>query len=176
MKDESKFKEYMLVLGEIFDKEITPALTGVYWKTLEHFSDEQCKRAFEQVIQTAKFFPKPAEFIEILEGRAENKAVHAWIEVNEAVRRFGPYQSVKFSDPVIHSVVQTMGGWPKLMDCTMDEWKWRQKEFERLYAVITERDGKHPDHLPGIHELENAEYKGQVIRIGFEKERLRLAK
>lgn len=173
MKDEIKFKEYMLILGEIFDKEISNGLTGIYWNTLERFTDDQCKAAFGQIIQTAKFFPKPSEFVEILAGKREHQATLAWMQTDEAARRYGPYESVSFTDKVIHSVVQVMGGWPKLMDCTMDEWKWRQKEFERLYSIISANGGNHPDHLPGIHERENEGFKGKIIQFG-DSERKRL--
>lgn len=78
-----------------------------------------------------------------------------WVLVDKTVKSDGVYTSVKFSDPVIHSVINAMGGWVALGLCSMDEWKWKQKEFERLYAIMS-RQSEHPDHLPGQIELDNS--------------------
>jgi hypothetical protein len=171
MKNERKFKEYMTVLGELFDKSISELLMFTYWKILEPFDDDSCKKAFEAVTATAKFFPKPADFLEILSGRREEQAARAWIEVVTAVRRIGNYQSVKFSNPMIHSVVQAMGGWPEFCMMKSKDETWRQREFERLYAVISAHPGKHPEYLPGTCEIQNSangfEVKPQIVKIGF---------
>ena len=67
MKDEKMFNNYMATLGEIFDKKLTKVLTNIYFQALSKFSDEQCKVAFEKIISKSKFFPKPAEILEIME-------------------------------------------------------------------------------------------------------------
>lgn len=170
MQNEIRFKEYMTAMGEIFDKEITPALSGIYWKILKPFSDEQCKVAFEQIFQTAKFFPKPADFLEALQGKKEDQAALAWVKVVKMIRQIGPYQSICFADdPAIHSVIQSMGGWIMLCDVTEKELTWKAKEFEKLYSIMKDQ-GKHPTYLPGIHERDNAangwKVKTQVVMIG----------
>jgi hypothetical protein len=74
MKDENRFLELMTVLGEIHDRKITRLLLDVYWRVLEPFPDEACIRAFHELIRSAKFFPKPAEFLELLEAKREVRA------------------------------------------------------------------------------------------------------
>lgn len=156
MKNEIKFKEYMTMICEMFDKKLSDMMKDLYWKMLEHFTDEQCEKVFQEIILSSKFFPKPADFMEILKGKKQDQATIAWIEVLNAVKRIGNYESVKFADPVIHSVLQVMGGWDQLAaTMTTDEEKWKQKEFERLYQVM-ERRGDHPDHLLGFNELNNS--------------------
>ena len=181
MNDREKFLKNMALICDINDRKISEPLTDLYWKILEPFTDEECENAFKKIIQTCRFFPKPVDFIEILKGKEEHNATIAWIEVLSAVKSVGDYQSVKFSDPVIHSVLQVMGGWEKLASTmTSDEEKWKQKEFERLYQVM-ERRGNHPKYLPGTHEINNttsviAEYeertgekfKQEIVEIGFE--------
>ena len=171
MRDEIKFKEYLTALCELHDKTISKLLTDLYWKILEPFTDEECEAAFKELIYSSRFFPKPAEFREILCGKKEHQATAAWIEVLNAVARIGNYKSVKFSDPVIHSVIKVMGGWPQL--CTMEskDEKWKQKEFERLYEVISSWKGNHTEYLPGTHEMENNrlghEKREDIVEIGF---------
>jgi hypothetical protein len=173
LKDEVKFKEYIATLCELHDRKVSRLLTDLYWKVLQPFTDEQCEAAFKELIYSSKFFPKPADFMEILNGKKENRATEAWLETLNAIARIGNYQSVKFSDPVIHSVVQALGGWPQLCMMEAKEEKWKQKEFERLYEVIGAQHGKHPDYLPGTTELENYrtgfEREPEVVRIGFDK-------
>jgi hypothetical protein len=171
MKNEIKYKEYMTILCEIYDRPLSNMMKDLYWKVLEPFTDEQCEAAFKEIIYSNRFFPKPADFREVLCGKAANKATEAWLEVLNSVARIGNYQSVKFDDPVIHSVIQVMGGWPQLCMMENSEQKWKQKEFERLYEVISAREGKHPKYLPGTHEMENFrtghEVEPAIVEIGF---------
>jgi len=178
MKNEIKFREYMATLGELFDKPITPLLTSLYWKTLEPFTDEECEGAIEEILLSAKFFPKPAEFMERLRGKEQDKATVAWIKLVDGIRSKGPYRSVKFDDPVIHAVIEFMGGWPSTGDWLEDEMKWKQREFERLYGIM-QGQRNYPKYLSGIVEMMNNangyEIQEEVALIGnFEPVRLRI--
>lgn len=178
MKNEVKFKEYLATLCELHDRTMSKLLTDLYWRVLEPFTDEECEHAFKELIYLSKFFPKPADFIEILTGKKENRATAAWLDVLGAVKKVGNYQSVKFSDSIIHSVIQAMGGWPQLCLMNNDEVKWKQREFERLYEVISARGGNHPDYLPGTIEMDNFqrgyETDNDIVKIGFENSATKL--
>ena len=84
------------------------------------------------------------------------------------MRRVGPYEAVQFNDPVIYSVLDFMEGWAAIDNWKPAEMVWKQKEFERLYAVMA-RSKKHPSYLPGIHETDNAnngvEAEREIIKI-----------
>lgn len=180
--DYEKFAVMMATLAEVFNdgKEISKIKTEIYFKSLEQYPIEHISQAITQMINTRVYpsFPKPAEILQEINGKAENRATEAWLDVLNAVARIGNYQSVKFSDPVIHSVVQAMGGWPQLCQMESQEEHWKQKEFERLYGVIASRDGKHPEYLPGTVEMENHRTgfvrELEVIRIGFDKQRIKM--
>lgn len=179
MKDEIKFKEYMLTLGELFDKTITGMINSLYWETLEPFSDAECERAFKEVILKAKFFPKPADLLESLKGTNQDQSAEAWIKLVNGIRSKGPYCSVKFDDPVIHAVIEFMGGWPSTGDWLAEEMKWKQKEFERLYGIMG-KNKSFPKYLPGLNELANRrngyEAQEEIALVGsFEPQRLRIA-
>lgn len=171
MTDERLFKEYMTALSEIHGKELSALLNSLYWKTLEPFADVECEAAFKELIFTSKYFPKPADFIEILRGKKEDQAAKAWIKVIEAVRKIGNYQSVKFNDPIIHSVFAFWGGWGVTADWKESELKWKQKEFERLYTIMASGK-KHPEYLPGYCEIKNTadgyDTTAEIIKIGFD--------
>ena len=134
MKNEAKFMEYMTCLGEIHEKKITDSLKDIYWKTLEPFSDEACEMAFNRLISTCKFFPKPAEFIEILAGNKEDNAVLAWQKVMDCLSA-----GKKSSDLTIERTVRVLGGWDNLGLQSYDELKWTEKRFKEHYEVVEKR-------------------------------------
>jgi len=173
MKNEIKFMELMTGLGELFDKTISDPLKNIYWKILEPFPDEDCEKAFNQIIATCKFFPKPVEFLEILRGRSEDDSTRAWILVDEAMRKHGNYSSLDFGEPKIHRIVEMLGGWDYLGTITEEEWKWKRKEFESLYQAIKRPDG--PDWVIGICEKAN-EPRGfespKLISLAEKKQKL----
>jgi hypothetical protein len=172
MKDKKMFGEFILAIGEMFDKDISDVLRQLYWKALEPFTDEQCKKAFNDVILSSRFFPKPIDIIEKIKGTQSNRATEAWIQTLTAIRRIGTYRSVKFSDPVIHAVIEFMSGWPEMGNILVDDEKWKQKEFERLYPIMEAR-GRCPEYLPGRIEVKNSahgflDHIPQPVAIGFE--------
>lgn len=182
MKDATRFKEYMTALCEVHSREpLTFTLNDIYWKTLEPFDDYACESAFKYLLMHTKFFPKPSEFLEILEGNNQDKAMLAWLKVTKAIRRIGTYQSVRFDDPVIHSSIQAMGGWVSFGDVLEKDLPWKQKEFERIYSAIAGRNnGDHPEYLPGRSEMDNVrtgyrEFKNEIIEIGFDNKVLQIS-
>lgn len=152
MKDKKTFQGFMLVIGELFDKNPSKELLDMYWKTFEPFNDKECKKAFKKVLATAKFFPKPADFLEYLQDGVPHML--AWDIVFKAIKEVGPYMSVKFTDPAIHLTIELMGGWPTLCTMENDDIKWKQIEFEKIYKGVCQR-GAFPQQLLGIIEEEN---------------------
>ncbi len=176
MKNHKMFKTYMATLGEIHDKVISPLLMELYWKTLEPFTDEECERALKAMVTSQRFFPKPVDILEAIQGKKENQGTEAWLKTLNAVKRIGNYQSVSFDDKAIHSVIDAMGGWEKFCMMLSEEEKWKQKEFEKLYAVISARPGTHAKYLPGTHEMVN-DLSGhrlpvEIVMIGNDGQKL----
>lgn len=172
MKNNKMFRQFMATIGELFEKEVTGILSDVYWRALEPYTDEQCEKAFNSVILSSRFMPKPVDIIEAIRGTQGDRATKAWIEVIRTIRRVGTYESVKFKDPVIHAVIEQMGGWPEMGNMLIDDEKWKQKEFEKLYPIMEAR-GRCPEYLPGMIEVENSargflDHIPQPVAIGFE--------
>lgn len=161
MKDKEKFKGFMIMVGELFDKNLSKELLDVYWQILEPFSDAKCEQAFKKVLATTKFFPKPADFLECLQDGAPHMV--AWETAFKAIGKTGPYVSVKFSDPAINLVIKLMGGWTVFCTLENEDIKWKQIEFEKIYKGISQ-NAKFPGHLPGIHEQTSLRNQ----RIGYD--------
>jgi len=163
------FAKIMAVLAEVYDGGTPPSKLKIeiYSKALANVPIEKIKSAVEKMIQTRVYpsFPKPAEIIQEIQGTTEDRATTAWIEFVNTIRRVGTYESVQFDDPVIHSVCQFLGGWPEAGNWPESELKWKQKEFERLYSIMTNKD-QHPRYLPGIHEGQNGAENTKIVMIG----------
>lgn len=108
---------------------------------------------FEHNLKVAKKWLTPiGEF-------TESKSLSAWTEIIMTIRYVGHYNSIVFSDPLIHMVIKEMGGWIFL--CQQPERKlfFLQKEFERRYKnYYSNKKLAVPDHLSGHIEQQNTEH------------------
>lgn len=73
MKNRAKFRKYFAALCEIHERIPTESLSDIYWEILALYSDTECERAFEHLIRTSHWFPKPVDFLEILEKIAQQQ-------------------------------------------------------------------------------------------------------
>jgi len=155
MNNKKQFQEYMLLIGERHDKKFSEGLIDITWKALESFSDDECIKAFNHVIKYGKFWKDILpDLLEQLEGTKEDQGELAWTEVYDAIRNVGCGQSIRFSDPVIHSAIEKMGGWIRLAQQEEADSKWNRKEFLSLYRACSRRND-HPAYLTGMYEEDN---------------------
>jgi hypothetical protein len=134
MLNKTKFLKFMTTISEVFDKTLSETLMDVYWKALEPFTDEQCEKAFNEVIVSSRFFPKPVDIIEKMQR--EDKATEAWVQVLKAMQHVGISEIPTFHDPAINSAIEAMGGWMQLASMEIEDRRWQRKEFEDLYPVM----------------------------------------
>jgi len=160
MKDRMLFKNWMTMLGEIFDKSITDPLADAYWMALNQYETEDCENAFKIAMINCKWFPKPVElrqFIENGPGEIEDIAMIEADKVINAIREVGHRQSVTFDNPVTMAVIeQGWGGWIKACDLKGDEEKWFRKDFAKIYKAYSNQGIKKYGHLVGLIEDHNS--------------------
>ncbi len=163
--DMPQFALSLAELGEIYAKNISEFLTDIYWKALEGFELQDVKKALRAHIYNpdcGQYFPKPADIIRFIEGSGETKALKAWAVVEKAIHCVGSYQSIAFDDPLIHAVLEDMGGWVKLCSVKLDEFPFRANEFQKRYmGFLIKKPERHPKYLAGITEIDN-------VKNGFE--------
>ena len=135
----------------------------MYWVALMPYDDEETERAFQEAARRCKFFPKPAELIEFIEGSSEGKEALAWHALLTGIARVGSWSSVRFSDPAIHSVIETWGGWIQVCSMTTRDLQFREKDFKELYRMHSRRDS-HQEYLAGRTEFDNRK-RGYLDRI-----------
>jgi hypothetical protein len=157
--DITDFTVMMVRMGELHRITISKRLTDIYWEALERFEWEDVKLAFEAHIPNpdcGQFFPKPADIVRWIEGSGETRALRAWSKVEQAIIQVGIYKSIAFDDPLIHIVIEEMGGWIRLCGVTFQELPFRANEFQKRYlGFVYKKPERHPKYLPGLTELEN---------------------
>jgi len=156
-KDFKRFSCAMAALEENFDHQCSSAKVQLYFSELSDFSIEEVELGVRKVLKEAVYpkFPTIGAIRQAILGSAEEQAIVAWHKVFKAVKIVGQYRSVQFDDPVIHSVIELMGGWENICIMEEKELQWRQREFISLYKVLQARNVKHPEYLFGISELQN---------------------
>jgi hypothetical protein len=157
--DRAQFANLLTGVGELYSKTMSRLLVDVYWQALTPFDFQDVLRVFQAHIHNpdgGQFFPKPADIVRLIEGSGETRALQAWAIVEKAIVHIGAYQSVVFDDPLIHAVLEDMGGWIKLCHTLVDEMPFRANEFQKRYRGFVNRAPvRHPKYCCGIAEGEN---------------------
>lgn len=157
--DSILFSKMMKVIAALYHKAFTDELIDIYWESLEEFSLEEVSKALRLHVrdtEAGRFLPKPADIVRFIEGSSESCALQAWTKVERAFSQVGRYQSLAFDDPLIHAVIQDMGGWIKLCDITLKELPFCCNEFQKRYrGFLNRKPLQIPPYLPGIVERDN---------------------
>lgn len=158
--EKQKFGEMLKASLDVYGKEVSIGVLQIWWEALKRFEYAEVRAAFSRYLQnvdTGQFAPKPADIIRALDGgNTEGRALGAWTKVHDAIRLVGSYRSLVFDDPVIHSVVQDMGGWIALCSIQSEDVPFRASEFQKRYrALIHNPPRSYPCRLIGISEAEN---------------------
>lgn len=138
MRDNEKreFFKNLTGMAELYDKKLSDALIGIYWEALKDIPFNEFLNAINRLVLTAKFFPKPVEFRSQLVPDISAQAAIAYGKLEDAFYKHGVYASVWFDDPVIHAVVDNLGGWPVYCDTSDEGLTWYRKDFEKQYTNL----------------------------------------
>lgn len=134
MNDQSKFKTILISMAELYGKEVSGSVGQIYWTSLKEFSDEEVTQAFQQAVNTLKFFPKPAEIREIIQGSSVEQAHEAWGRVMHDLER-GRFT---LTDN-IEEIVTNLGGRRKLALMPYRDLEFLKKDFVELFEAKADR-------------------------------------
>ena len=105
------FAGLMVKLGEIFAEPVSVARIEAYFEILASFEMDAVRDAVSQVTRTLKFFPKPAELLECLQGTPEDAAELAWSELLREIRRVGGWGMPTLSASTAKTMRLLWGSW-----------------------------------------------------------------
>jgi len=137
----------------------------VYAELLQDIPDEVLVAAVKQHAASSKWFPSVAELRQAaMEIRAQAAGVltpeQAWVQVREAVQRFGWYgESIdtengggwrvpRMLDPLTRQAVDGIGGWRML--CQSENAPADRAHFLRIYGNLLEREQTSAAMLPDV--------------------------
>lgn len=139
MLNRQTFNKGMAILCEIYKREVTDLLLTGYYMVLSKLEDQQFEDAIQKILETRIYtdLPTPGDIYQAVIGNSEIKAIQALKKLEYAVDHYGYYYSMVFDDPIIHAVVDRMGGWEWMTTQTYEEWKWIRKDFTKLYSQLS---------------------------------------
>lgn len=178
MQDQNKFKEQLALVSEKYQVSISQAMTAMIWLFLQDYSDRDCIDAFTKVIINGRFYKDLIpDLKEALQGYIkEDPSTKAWLLIDNAMRKHGPYVSIDFGDKKIHKAIESLGGWEYLGTLSEDDWKWKRKEFDSIYEALSNDNQFYPDHVIGTFESKNIlkfpNKEPEIIRIADKKQGL----
>ena len=152
-EDEKQFSKIMAGLQEVYtpEKPISTAKLEIYWMAFQDWTIEQFQAACQALLQTKTIstFPLPGEIRAA--SQEKDRALEAWLLARNAISICTNTASVIFSDAVIHSVIEAMGGWPKFCWIQDDELPFRQKDFLEYYKFFASKQ-RHPAFVQGAYQ------------------------
>ncbi|MES1989243.1 MAG: DUF6475 domain-containing protein [Pseudomonadota bacterium] len=159
-QDYDEFDETLSAVSEQYSKTLSEGVKMLYWQGLIDYDLKAVQQALYRHIRNpdnGQFMPKVADIIKMLQGSTQDSALTAWAKVDKAVRSVGTQVSVAFDDPLIHKVLQDMGGWLGLGQKTENDWPFVAKEFENRYRGFKARNEvvEYPKMLIGLYDASN---------------------
>lgn len=174
--DRARFAEMLLAVYTLYgkDREFSDVVIGLWWGSLEAYDLPAIREGLTRHVKnpdTGKFLPRPSDVIAMLGGTTLDSALLAVQTFEKALSGVGTYMTVAFEDPLIHVVVEEMGGWVALGRITDKDWAFRRTEFLNRYRSYKLR-GELPAFRPkliGIIDGENGsrgyEVNDQYLRL-----------
>lgn len=155
--DRSRFAEILTALAETYGEELSAARLRLYFAALQDLDIEQVEFAGEKIAGASRFFPRPVEFREVIEGSAEDRAAVAWRTFLEIAAHSG-YPSLQLADGALAFAIEEMGGYreavEKIHEASAEMQRAHQKSFEQFYKIGKMR-GAPGKYLLGEFEARN---------------------
>ena len=142
--DRAAFAEAMLALGETFNEPVSPIRTEAYFDALRDLTIAQVNGGARLAIRACRFFPKPVELRELIEGTPDGHADAGWAELIREVRRVGYLGTPAFTDDrTARAIKETWGSWARLCETLPGEGPeligW-MKQFKAAFQSLEKRE------------------------------------
>lgn len=139
--DRPRLAQFLAVLGEAFNEPVSEIRAEAYLFALEDVSIETLEGIGKRALNL-RFFPRPADLRQLIEGTTEHESELAWLNVLKEVRRVG-YTGVPALSPASLETIRSLwGGWARLCQTLPGEGAellgWA-KQFRGSYGAVRER-------------------------------------
>lgn len=186
LEEKRRFASLMVALADYYKQEISKGVMALYWEGLKQYDYAAIEKAAwahtQSPDESGRWMPKISDLTKVLQGSTKDQASLAWSKVDRAVRTIGTYTDVAFDDPLIHRVIQDMGGWVHIGSKDDDAWPFVAKEFENRYRGYKMKDEKpdYPRKMIGIASSQNGaqgiQFNAGTVLIGDEQKAIAVIK
>ena len=168
LEDRVRFAEGLFMLGETFNEPISDVKVEAYFQALLNYDIEEVLMAVQGALRNCKFFPRPVELRELIDGSVEDAAEQAWGALLAEVRRVGYVGTPRLDARTLQAVHELWGGWQRLCETLPVEGPelvgWI-KQFKAAYAGV-ERAHERVLTAATVHPSVLAFIKGEQGKIG----------
>lgn len=141
--DREPFAEALFALADTFNEPMTRTRAEGYFDALGDCTLVQVNAAVRQSMRVSRFFPKPVELRELIEGDREAAADAAWGSVLREIRRVGYVGTPNLEDRTLRAVRELWGSWQRLCETLPAEGPelvgW-VKQFKQVYGSVERTD------------------------------------
>ena len=158
--DVDAFVTEMGKTAELFGEPLSEGRALLYYEALADLPLEAALLALRSSRRRLRFFPKPVELRELLDGSPEDQAERALADLEAALREAHYYDTVRFEDSrVASAVLAVWGGWIECsevrMRSEMPAWQHERKRFLAQYRMLLLEPAEADVVLPGWFEVDN---------------------
>jgi hypothetical protein len=138
--DSAVFATEMTMMAEVYGEKLSEPRLRAYFAALEDYAIEDVQVACRQATKASRFFPKPADLIESLEGGLDDRAMYQWAQV--MLRSKGQPHEM---DAVADRAVELMGGWReqiqwlRMIHATHRDEENQRRYFLQMYRAASQR-------------------------------------
>lgn len=152
--DRAAFGQLLTDVMAYYRQDTSGFVLDLWWRACANADMEQVRAALQKHCldpERGQFAPKVADVVRALFGTATNRAAIAWGKAHGAMASVGAYRDVVFDDPLIHAVIEDLGGWPKVCRTTVDDLSYLQHRFQEAYRsyVACGAQADYPRRLAG---------------------------
>lgn len=160
------FDECLSRIEILINKKYSEEQKFIYYEVLKDISDKELMEATIKLIRNYSFatLPLPNDFIKNMEPK-ENKVKKKYIEIKEQIKKLiNKHGLVIYEDPLIHVVVNKLGGLERLrmMESYYFE-KLMNEELENIVSLYYDNYNPEDIKVP----LGRSEYLGEELLISF---------
>lgn len=158
-RDEVKQKlDLVVALASAFNREADEPLQTAYLMGLADIPIDKVRAAVSRALNTEQFMPTVATLRRLsgAELSTESRAVIAFDALSRAVPEHGAYASVRFTDPILNTTLQSLGGWVRICETPESEWDSHfRHRFLQAYRANLEAKRGTMHASRGIASVEN---------------------
>lgn len=141
--DLRRFAVTLGALGETFNETISDVRLDAYFMALSDLPIEAIEQATKAHIRDGRFFPRPIELRERIEGNASDHAEVAWMALMGEIRRVGYIGTPALPDATQRVIGAIWGSWRCLCETLPGDGPellgWA-KRFRETYATLARRE------------------------------------